>query len=88
MKIFQFSLDRSQADTVLPFSHPIRGLDGSLIDQIYVPKGTLVLISIVSCNRNTAIWGEDALKWNPDRWLSSLPEAVTQARIPGVYSNL
>ncbi|EPS92689.1 hypothetical protein FOMPIDRAFT_1137457, partial [Fomitopsis schrenkii] len=26
--------------------------------------------------------------WKPERWLSTLPTAVTESRIPGVYSNL
>ena len=34
------------------------------------------------------VWGEDAEVYNPDRWLNPLPESVTDARVPGVYSNL
>ncbi len=73
---------------LLPLSTPIIGLDGEVIREILVPAGTIILISILSCNRDKAVWGEDALQWNPSRWLSRLPETVIQARIPGVYSNL
>lgn len=57
------------------------------MDSISVPKGTTILISILSGNRNKDLWGEDALEWKPERWLSPLPNSVTEARIPGVYSN-
>ncbi|KAI0692676.1 cytochrome P450 [Cerioporus squamosus] len=74
-------------DAVLPLSTPIRARDGTLMHEIAVPKGTSVVISILASNRNRAIWGEDADEWKPDRWLK-LPEAVTEAHIPGVYSHL
>ncbi|KAJ3480638.1 hypothetical protein NLI96_g8207 [Meripilus lineatus] len=75
-------------DTVLPLSEPIQGLDGTWMKEILVPEGTRIVISIRGCNINKAIWGEDADEWKPERWLSPLPETVTNARIPGVYSNL
>ena len=67
---------------------PIRGTDGSLITEIPVPKGTTSTLNLWACNTNKAIWGEDALEWKPDRFLSPLPRAVEEARIPGVYANL
>lgn len=73
---------------ILPLSEPIRGLDGTWMNEILVPKGTEVEIGIYSCNRNKAIWGEDALEWKPERWLKPLPESVTDSKIPGVYSHL
>ena len=39
-------------------------------------------------NVNKVLWGEDANEWKPERWLSPLPVSVTDAKIPGVYSNL
>ncbi|KAH8101251.1 cytochrome P450 [Cristinia sonorae] len=74
--------------TVLPLSEPIRGNDGKLLNEIPIAKGTITIVAIRSCNRNKALWGEDALEWKPERWLSPLPGALTDARIPGVYSNL
>lgn len=56
--------------------------------EVPVPKHTTILLGIRACNRSEAIWGEDALEWNPERWLSPLPESVTTAHVPGVYSNL
>ncbi|OBZ77377.1 hypothetical protein A0H81_02561, partial [Grifola frondosa] len=75
-------------DIVLPLSEPIRGVDGSMINEIPIPKDTGIMIGALASNRNKAIWGEDAYEWKPERWLSPLPSAVTDAHIPGVYSNL
>ncbi len=73
---------------MLPLSTPVRGLDGKMLHEIPVPKDTTVVVGLLSSNQNKQIWGEDALEWKPERWLSPLPETVTEAKIPGVYSNL
>ena len=73
----------------MPLSTPLTLLDGTSPTSIHVPKGTTILIGIYSCNRNKDIWGDDACEWKPERWLDgSIPESVTDAKIPGVYSNL
>ena len=79
---------RARKDMVLPLSQPIQGLDGRMIHEIPVPKDTRVMIGVGGSNCNKALWGEDATEWNPERWLIPLPSAVTDAHIPGVYSNL
>ena len=56
--------------------------------EIFVPKDTQVFVSISSSNTNPAIWGPDAAEWKPERWLSALPETLSDAKMPGVYSNL
>ncbi|KAJ4486950.1 cytochrome P450 [Lentinula lateritia] len=75
-------------DTVVPLSKPITGVDGIKIREISVPRGTNVVISLYNANRNEELWGPDANEWKPERWLSPLPEAVIQARAPGIYSHL
>ncbi|KAF9812459.1 hypothetical protein IEO21_06177 [Rhodonia placenta] len=75
-------------DSVLPLSEPICGVDGTMMKEVAIPKGTELLIGTFGCNVNKALWGEDSLEWKPERWLSPLPRAVTEASIPGVYSNL
>ena len=72
----------------MPLSNPIRGVDGTMIHEIFVPKDTAVVIGILSSNRSKAIWGEDAEEWKPERWLSPLPDSVSEAKVPGIYSNL
>ncbi|KAE9403504.1 cytochrome P450 [Gymnopus androsaceus JB14] len=75
-------------DVVIPLSKPIAGLDGTEMYEIAVPSGTLIVLSIFNANRNLDLWGKDADEWKPDRWLSPLPEALAEARIPGIYSHL
>lgn len=73
---------------MLPLSQPVRGRDGKLISEIPLPKDTTVFVGVISSNTNGALWGDDAHEWKPERWLSPLPDAVLDAKIPGVYSNL
>lgn len=79
---------RARKDAVLPLSTPIRGNDGSTISEIFIPKDTSIIVGIREVNTSTEIWGPDAAQWKPERWLSPLPESVTNARIPGIYSNM
>ena len=72
----------------MPLSTPVKATDGTMLNEIFLPKNTDIMIGIRASNRNPALWGPDADEWKPDRWLAPLPDAVTQAHIPGVYSNL
>ena len=72
---------------ILPLSAPIRGTDGKLMNEIAVPRGTLVMVGTWICNTDKTLWGEDAEEWKPARWLSPLPEALKSAKIPGIYAN-
>ncbi|KAI0327596.1 cytochrome P450 [Cubamyces sp. BRFM 1775] len=83
-----FRFREAQRDIVLPLSEPVRGVDGKLMHQILVPKDTSVFVGIAASNTNKALWGDDAYEWKPERWLQPLPEAVMDAKIPGVYANL
>ena len=72
----------------MPLAQPVRGLDGKIMHEIFVPKDTSVAVGLLASNRNKAIWGEDAEEWKPERWLSPLPDSVGEAHVPGIYSNL
>jgi len=78
----------TRKDIVLPLSKPIRGVDGKDISEIPIPNNTTIVVGIMASNRNPEIWGEDALEWKPERWLSPLPDSVAAARLPGIYSNM
>jgi len=78
----------TRQDVVLPLSTPIKGLDGREITEIPLPKNTNVIVGILASNRNPEVWGPDSYEWKPERWLTSLPESVSGAHIPGIYSNL
>nr|ANC28039.1 cytochrome P450 [Polyporus umbellatus] len=75
-------------DFVLPLSAPIRGTDGSTLNEVFIPKDTPVFVHFQASNTSRRLWGEDAYEWKPERWLAPLPEALEDARVPGVYSNL
>ncbi|KAF8206530.1 cytochrome P450 [Mycena galopus ATCC 62051] len=78
----------TRKDVVLTTSTPVTTLDGSTINQIPIPAETNIIVSLLSSNRNPAIWGPDVLEWKPERWLSPLPQSVADAHVPGIYSNL
>ncbi|PCH40522.1 cytochrome P450 [Wolfiporia cocos MD-104 SS10] len=74
--------------TILSMGEPVNGLDGRVMKEIMILKGTEIVIGSLGCNANKEMWGEDALEFKPRRWIEELPAAVTNAPIPGVYSNL
>lgn len=78
----------TRQDVVLPLSTPVKGLDGREMQSLLIPNNTKVFISILNANRDPTLWGTDASKWKPDRWLSPLPEALHDAHMPGIYSHL
>lgn len=63
-------------------------MDGKIVEEVFVPKGTKMFVSLLHCNTDPEIWGPDASEWKPERWLSPLPDSVAEARVPGIYSNL
>ncbi|PCH40523.1 cytochrome P450 [Wolfiporia cocos MD-104 SS10] len=75
-------------DTTLSLGEPVIGTDGTVMKEIVIPKGTNIVIGSLGCNANKKLWGEDALEFKPRRWIEGIPAAVTNASIPGVYSNL
>ncbi|KAH9890430.1 cytochrome P450 [Cubamyces lactineus] len=84
----QFTSREVAQDAKLPLLSPIRGVDGTMMSEIAVPKGSTVVMNYTGSNTNKELWGEDAGEWKPERWLGRLPPALDDARVPGVYSNL
>jgi len=71
-------------DDVIPLAFPIITKSGERISSIPIKKGTPVDIFIDAYNRLPAVWGPDADKWNPDRFLES-----DRKQTPvGVFANL
>ncbi|KAJ6577198.1 cytochrome P450 [Mycena capillaripes] len=79
---------KCRKDVALTTATPINTADGSTTTEIPIPAETDIFVSIISSNRNPAIWGPDSLAWKPERWLSPLPKSVAEAKIPGIYANL
>ncbi|KAB5591162.1 Cytochrome P450 [Ceratobasidium theobromae] len=82
-------LDReAMEDRMVPLRYPIKGKDGKEIREILVRKGTSIYVALREANRSKETWGEDASEFKPDRWLGRLPNSVSDARTPGVYSSM
>lgn len=75
-------------DAIVPLGRPVRGNNGAEISQVTVKAGTMVVIGATAVNVDPLIWGPDAAEWKPERWLEPLPQSVTDAYLPGVFSNM
>ncbi|KAK0229096.1 cytochrome P450 [Armillaria nabsnona] len=72
-------------DSVMPLSEPITISDGSVIWDIPVLKGQTLVLSLYAYNRLPSVWGDDAGKWNPKRFLH--PTGIKETNL-GMYANL
>ncbi|KAK7027704.1 cytochrome P450 [Favolaschia claudopus] len=72
-------------DTVLPLSNPIRLLNGEMLHSIPIRKGQVVTVAAASYHRNEVLWGDDAHKFRPSRWLDG---TAFHGRALGPYANL
>lgn len=75
-------------DVAIPLFWPITSTEGETINELHIPRGTKVMLSVQNSNRSKAIWGPDAETWRPERWLEPQPESVIKAHLPGVYSSM
>ncbi|KAG6373384.1 cytochrome P450 [Boletus reticuloceps] len=67
-------------DAVLPLYRPIKSVSGQTLSEVAIPKGTTLIMSLLAANHNKDMWGEDALEWRPERWLSATGERVQLSR--------
>ena len=79
---------RANMEAVLPLTTPIMGVNGREMHEIVVPKDTTIMVSVLNCNRDPALWGPDSYEWKPERWSSPLPDTILEAPVPGIYSHL
>ncbi|KAJ3890390.1 cytochrome P450 [Lentinula edodes] len=73
-------------DDILPLNTPVTDKNGIVHREICIKKGQHLLLAISGVNLAKELWGEDAMDFKPERWLSRLPEAVNS--IPGVWGNM
>ena len=52
-----------------------------------IPAGSTVIANQWAVLHDASVF-PDPFSFKPERWLSPAPRALTDARIPGVYSNL
>lgn len=66
----------------VPLSKPYPTRDGrGTITSVHIPKGREVFIPIQAINSDPEIWGPDADKFNPERWLN-LPQSAKGNGLP------
>nr|GAT56756.1 predicted protein [Mycena chlorophos] len=70
---------QAQVDDIVPLSEPVVTATGETVDRITVLKDTVVTVSIRYMNRATALWGEDAFEFKPERW-STLESSSHRAK--------
>lgn len=74
----------ADSDDVIPLSQPTETRSGKIINEIPISKGQGITASICTYNRLQSVWGEDADKWNPNRFLDEGRERSSL----GVFANL
>ncbi|KAL1715744.1 cytochrome P450 [Schizophyllum commune] len=73
-------------DDVIPLSRPLLDRKGRPVYEVAVRKGQHILVSIAAYQRNKDLYGPDADRFNPERWLKE--GYVSQKAGGGIYSNL
>ncbi|KAJ6557519.1 cytochrome P450 [Mycena capillaripes] len=81
------SLREAARDEVLPLSKPLVTKTGKTITELPIAKNTVLVVSLAGYNRNTDVFGEDAHKFNPERWLDGSLQDKATTKL-GVYGNL
>ncbi|KAF5382271.1 hypothetical protein D9757_008951 [Collybiopsis confluens] len=85
MPYFNAAIKReAQSDDIIPLEFPVTTVSGDSISQIPVSKGQRITIHIGMYNKLPQVWGDDADKWNPERFLRPSQKTTTL----GVYANL
>ncbi|KAL1660350.1 cytochrome P450 [Schizophyllum commune] len=73
-------------DDIIPLSRPLLDRKGRPVYEVAVCKGQHILVSIAAYQRNKDLYGPDADRFNPERWLRE--GYVSQKAGGGIYSNL
>ena len=69
--MFTLADDQAVENDILPLTEPIVTASGTSINSLFIAKGTSIRVPVAGVNRSEALWGSDADKFNPERWLVS-----------------
>jgi cytochrome P450 len=67
-------------DDIVPLSAPIKTASGTTVDSIAISKGTMVTLPFELFNRSEELWGPDAKRFVPDRWLQEFNYPAKEIR--------
>ncbi|KAJ6530058.1 cytochrome P450 [Mycena vulgaris] len=74
-------------EITVPLGEPITLDNDEVVRELPINKGQTVVVAIEAVNRDPDIWGPDADKWVPERWIDGLPQSVNDSSVPGAFSN-
>ncbi|CED83940.1 astaxanthin synthase [Phaffia rhodozyma] len=66
----------------IPLAEPVIGRDGSVINEVRITKGTMVMLPLFNINRSKFIYGEDAEEFRPERWLEDVTDSLNSIEAP------
>ncbi|KAJ7617996.1 cytochrome P450 [Roridomyces roridus] len=75
-------------DDVIPLSNIYTDKRGKEHQSLVIRQGQIIHVPILAVNTDPEIWGEDALKFIPERWENSQALPSATSAIPGVYTHL
>ncbi|KAJ7494219.1 cytochrome P450 [Mycena galericulata] len=70
-------------DDLLPLTESLVTASGTSVDEVFVRKGTKILVPIKAINRSLAFWGSDAKIFDPARWLNASGDLQLAQEIQG-----
>ncbi|KAJ4473900.1 cytochrome P450 [Lentinula aciculospora] len=73
-------------DDVIPLSEPILLRSNKVVTGVHIRKGSFVHVPIEGMNYIKDVWGDDALSFKPERWLSPPPTALQYPGLANVMS--
>lgn len=73
-------------DDIVPLSAPMEATSGEVMEQIHIPKGTVVISPIRYFNCCEATWGPDAREFVPERWLKENTEESKEGGTKRLYT--
>ncbi|KAJ7651324.1 cytochrome P450 [Roridomyces roridus] len=75
-------------DDVIPLSNTYIDKRGKEHQSLVMRQGQVIHVPILAVNTDPEIWGEDALKFIPERWENPQALPAASSSIPGVYTHL
>ncbi|CAK5269104.1 unnamed protein product [Mycena citricolor] len=76
----------AEQDDVVPLETPYKDRYGKVHNVLHIKKGQAVILPILAPNRDSEIWGPDAMEFVPERWGNR--KAGLQSPLAGVWGDM